>query len=131
MRTWGIRLVKFLLGRGTLTVEEANQLMGILLSSLNVLPIRAILQYEGRRLLVNGKPLEMEEAAQLLHQARLLLNNPALKLVQEQTAFAAVLHGVHKAETPAQMLFARAAIWWGQQEQELLELLARPIEQEA
>lgn len=66
----------------------------------------------------------METAARLRESARAAKSNFSLAFIHEQVLYAAIVHGVHKLETPEQSYFSRAAIWWGQQEQQFIAELA-------
>jgi hypothetical protein len=76
-------------------------------------------------MLINGKYVEVDKILQLRDSARVVLENKAFKLIREQVVFTAVALGVHTVETERQMLFARAAIWFGQQEEKFLQALAQ------
>jgi hypothetical protein len=115
--------VKWMLRR-RLSLETRNALIIHILDNLGALPLHASIISSDGQMLVGGKPLEVEQARLLRDQATRVLENKAFELIREQVAFAAVAMGVHKAETPEQMYFARAALWWGQQEEEILKLLA-------
>lgn len=111
-----------------MTVDEANELTALILERLGALPYKEIISQDENGLVINGVPVDFEKARLIRESAIAALENPALRLVREQAAFAAVTYGVHKAETPAQMLFGRAAILWGQNEQRFLEILAQKSE---
>ena len=125
----GAKLACFLLKKGNLSIEDANKCTGAILNNLNALPIHDIISVDSQsQLLVGGKLLSFDDAKKLRIGAVLALENQTLKFVREQVAFAAVTTGVHKAETPAQMFFARAALWYHQQLGETLEVLAQRTE---
>lgn len=97
-----------------------------ILKELGALPLRdMIITNQEGILLVNGRPLDLESARLLRESASATLNSKAFAFVREQVLFNAVKTGVHKAETPLQMLFAKAAIWWGQEEDRILRTLAQ------
>lgn len=118
-----IKLIKWMFRRN-LRVEEANELCGFVLEKMGALPIRDVIAVSEEGLLINGESVDIDKARKIHESANAALDNACLRLVREQVAYAAVTYGVHKAETPTQMLFARAALWWGQQEHRLLEALA-------
>lgn len=66
----------------------------------------------------------MEQTLTLRDSAKGALKNKSLQLIHDQVAFAAVSHGVHKLERTEQSFFGRAALWYGQQEREILLALA-------
>ena len=89
------------------------------------MPYKEIISLKNGRLEIGGKQVDLGEANKLRDEANKALDNKALQVVWEQTAFTAVLTGIHKAENSTQMFFAKACIWWGQKELELLTLLAQ------
>jgi hypothetical protein len=120
-----IKLVVWLLESNKLSFESRNKLITCILNKLYALPFRDIIKRDEQGvLLVNGKPLDLEGSIVLKDSARGALQSVALKLIREQVAFNAVTLGVHQVQTPDQMIFSRAAIWWGQNEESLLKLLA-------
>lgn len=119
-----IKLTIFLLKKD-LSEASRNKLITCILDKLYVLPLKEIIvRDEQGTFLVSGKPLELEKLMILRESARSALQSVALKLINEQVLFNAVTIGVHRVEKPEQLMFSRAAIWWGQQQDSLLKLLA-------
>lgn len=124
MKRLAVWLTQFLL-KQKLSKELRVKLMTSILDNLQALPFREIIRVnEQGVLLVNDRTLDIESTVQLRESAHAALQSVALKLINDQVAFNAVTLGVHKVETPDQMIFSRAAIWWGQQQRSLLQLLA-------
>ena len=126
---WGkfvAKLATSALRRADLSIESRNLLTTAVLKELGALPLHDMIttNQEGN-LLVNGRPLDLESARILRESARAALENQAFKFVREQVLFNSVVLGVHKAETDKQMYFARASIWWGQEEDKILRILAQ------
>lgn len=120
-----IKLTLFALKRADLSLEDRNLLTGLLLERLGALPLRdTITNNEEGKLLVNGRSLDLEGAIRLRASARAVLGSPAYKIVYEQVAYEAVNLGTSKAESAKEMIFARAALWWSQQEISFLKMLA-------
>jgi len=111
----GVRLAKYLLTKGNLSVEDSNLLTGVELSKLGAVPFTEIVTYdEDQSLLIGGKPLTLDEAIHLRESAITALENKAFQIVCEQVTFLAVTHGMHKAETPEQMYWGGVGVWWTQ-----------------
>lgn len=109
-----------------LSLEESLVLSTLLMDKLGALPFVDVIDYdEDGRILVGGKAMDFEASKILREAAIQALRNKALELVHEHTAFAAVSLGVHKAESPAQMFFARAGLWMLAQQKKTLEDLAK------
>lgn len=124
MQKFAVKLAQFLL-KQNLSPELRMSLTTTILENLHALPFRdIILVNEKNILLVNGRQLDLEQTIQLRESARGALQSVALNLINDQVLFNAVTLGVHKVERPEQMMFSRAAIWWGQQQHSLLKLLA-------
>lgn len=123
------RLVVWLVGwalKKNLTFEQRNKITVHILSSLQALPLHEIISVNDEgAILVNDRPLDMEKAIQLREAAVTALNNQALSLIREQVMYEALIHGGLKAGNVEGLMFTRSAVWWGQQEEKLLKLLAQ------
>lgn len=120
-------LLTYLLKRD-LSEKMKLKLSTLLLENFHALPFRDIITVNEKGvLLVSGRQLDIEQTISLRESASGALQSVALKLINDQVLFNAVSLGVHKVERPEQMMFSRAAIWWGQQQHELLKLLAGDI----
>ncbi len=121
----GIRLVKFLLGRD-LTLNQRNSLIVHILDDLGALPIHGIISTsDDGEILINGRSLDIEKAKQLRESARIVLDSVAFKVVNQEVSYSAVVGGVHKAVLSEDMYFYRSAIWFGQQFEKMLKMLAQ------
>lgn len=121
-----LRLTKFVLHRADLSLDDRNVLTVHILKKLDAFPLRdMIISNEQGKLLVNGQVLSVEGARALRESARGALQNKARKFVHDQVLFTAINMGVHELERVEQSYFARAAIWWSQQEDLLLATLAQ------
>lgn len=110
----------------TLSTEDRTRLTCAILDRLHALPASDIISLnEQGQFTVGGRPLTMEDARKLRESAKYVLDSSARKIVREAVAFKAVSHGVHKANTPEEVLFSKAALWQGQQEDELYRMLAQ------
>lgn len=130
MNQMAIRLALWLLKR-PLTLSQRNLLTTAILERLGALPIRSSLSVNETtgEILVSGTPIDLDHARVLFEGAKQLLNNPVLKILWDQVAYNAIGFGVHKAENETQMYFARAALWWSQEEKRILgELSGTQIE---
>lgn len=121
-----VRIVTYLLRHKTLSITERIQLTNVLLDKLAVIPTGDILVTgaEGR-LVLQGKPIDIDTAKVLRDNAKTILQSPARNIVRDQVAFQAITLGVHCGETPEQIMFSKAALWWYQQEDVLLKALAQ------
>ena len=120
------KLSVLLLKYSRISIEDRIILTASVLDKLQALPLRDIIKFnEEGILLVNGRTLTSEGKAMLREGAKTLLNNATRKMIHEQVAFAAISIGVHNGQTPEQLMFARSAIWYGQQEDILLRKLAQ------
>lgn len=120
-----LKIIAFLLKSNDLSVEDRSLLTYLVLDNLHALPIRDIISFnEDGSVIVNGKTLVSEQITLLRESARAALNNTALKLIHDQVEFTAVTIGIHKSNKVENLLFGQSAIWYGQQEKNLLTVLA-------
>lgn len=120
------RLVAWLLSKN-LSVQDREILMRKVMHSLDIVPLRAMITTdENRRVLVQGKPLSIEQGIILRESASALLKNQAQKLIREQVRFSAIDQGFLQNEKadPYRELFYKSALWYAQAEKELVEAIA-------
>lgn len=119
-----IRFITWLLARKKLSTGERNELMSAILNSIDALPLHAIITINEGKLFIRGIEQDGIKAVQIRESADQALNNIALQAVHEQVLYQAVSLGVHQAHTPEQIQFAKAGIWYAQEEMKLLRTLA-------
>lgn len=107
--------------------NECRQILtAALLDKLGALPIHAKISVdESGSVLVDGKKLTLDRAQQLNQSAVTALSSVARKFVRETVTFLAVKQGVHENMSPEQGLFAKAALWFMQEEDNLYRILAQ------
>lgn len=128
MERFVVRLVCRLLKRD-LSVENKNLLTTTIVEKIGALPLRdMIVITESAEILVNGVPLEYDQAVRLREGAKTALTNPALKLVWDQVRYEAFVGSASVGRTPEDLYFYRTAIWNGEQERKYLRILAGNIE---
>ncbi len=116
--------------KDSLSLEEKNRLIAHILTNLHALPISSIITTnEAGEILLNGSSLSLEKVRLLRESARTALSNPALKIINQEVLFSAVTGGLHKAITPEDLYFYRAAIWFSQQLEAQLKILAQITEE--
>lgn len=121
-----IRFVCWLLRQKRLSSLDRATLTNVVLDSIQALPTHAIITVDENKIFIRGSALDGERALVMREGAQSALNNVALRTIQEQVLYQAISLGVHQALTPEQMHFAKAAIWYGEEEKKLLQLLAGP-----
>lgn len=119
-----LRAVLFVLRSRRFTNEQRQIFTASLLDRIGALPLRARIRVdETGKVFVGGKPLNLDTAKTLRETAKAMLRNYARRQVREQVLFMAVHKGVFENESPEQGLFAKAALWFAQEEDKLyLEL---------
>ncbi len=121
------KLAAWLLRRKTFSEKDRIILTNAVIHSLDALPLRAIITVdEGRRILVQGKPLAAEQVLALQESAAAALANPAASLIDEQVRFAAIDRGFLQSDDPKTQLFYKAALWFAQERKNLLTQLSGP-----
>lgn len=108
-----------------LSTEERQILTAMLLDRLGALPLHATITVDNTGgVVVNGRSLSLERADQLKQAAVAMKLNAARNLVRETVTFLAIKDGVYKNVNPEMGLFAKAALWFSQEEDTLYDLLA-------
>lgn len=109
-----------------LSIEERQILTALLLEKLGALPLRAKIVVDKTGMVsVNGRSLDPELAMTLQQAAVAMQRNAARNLVRETVTYLAIVDGTIKSINPEMMLFAKAALWFLQQEDELYATLAQ------
>lgn len=104
----------------SLSIEERQMLTVLLLDKLGSLPLHAkIMVDKTGMVVVNGRSLGPERSTQLREAASAMRRNAARNLVRETVLYLAIQDGTIKSINPEMMLFAKAAVWFHQQEDEL------------
>lgn len=122
-----VRIVIWLLKHKNLSLEDGAALTKEIVNVFEGAPIRDIItQDEMGVIYFDGKPLgSVEKAYALRDAARAALDNQALKLVWEQTLYTCFKTGVSEGDSVAKIMFSKTAIWNGENERNLLRILAQ------
>ncbi len=119
------RTVVALLKDARLSNEDRQLLTTAVIDRLGALPMRArIIEDEMGIIYVDGKQLTLQAAQKISETAKAMLNNFARKFVREQVVWMAIQKGVHSNTTPEEGLFAKAALYFYQEEDALYRKLA-------
>lgn len=117
------------LKEGTFTLEERNLITGALLDTLGAIPLTDIL-YSDEGLVVEGKQVDdMAVARNLRESAYSALSNRAFTLIREQVKYEAFIAAAKTAKDASELIFYRAALWWGEQVERKLQLLAQQTQE--
>lgn len=119
-----IRFVCWLLKRKRLAKDDYALLTNALVEKLGALPTHAIITVVEGKTFIRGKELSGDLSLAIQEQASLALRNTALREVHEQVLYNAVSTGLLTSQNFDQTLFAKAAIWYGQEERKILHALA-------
>ncbi len=110
----------------SLTSEEKNKIVIHILRATQAIPLHAIVDVnDDGELTISGSTLDIERAVQLRESANLALNNKALNLIREQVVYETFVGSAIKSQKPEDLLFYRAALWWGEQVDRHLKTLAQ------
>jgi hypothetical protein len=121
---FAIKLAIFCLQRAKPTLEQRNQLANEVLSTLAALPLSSIITVKDGSLFVKGNPLGPSEASSLRESARAAMASKAFTLIRDEVLYQAYTFAANKSVNIDQLLFAKAAVWWGQKENDYLLLLS-------
>lgn len=120
-----VAFVGWLLRHKRLSADSRATLLNYVLTTVGALPLHGIITTDDAgRLHIRGKAVEYDQAVLLRESALNVLRSPAYQIIREQVLAVAVHKGIHEALTTDQMWFAKAAIWYGVQELDLLNTLA-------
>ena len=119
-----VHFVVWVLEKVPLKLKHRIILTTAILTKLSALPLRDIIKQTEEGLEVDGKIIDMEKARLLREGARIALQSQTLSLIRSQVLFKAFQLAAHTSINMEQLFFAKAAIWWGEQEDALLKLLA-------
>lgn len=119
------RITVWVLKHSQLKAEDRLALTTAILDELHALPFRGIIETDQtQRLLLNGRAVDKEQAIKLRIAAGQLRSNYARQYFREHIDFQAVKEGMYRSYDPLSQVFAKAAIWLGQEEEKFFELLA-------
>lgn len=123
-----IKLVIWLLKWKRLSVRDRTVLTNVLLESIKAVPLKSIISIDqSHNIYVMGQPLDGDQVVKLRNSASSTIHSEARRLVQNQVRFAAIDKGFLKNYDDKDELFYKAALWYSQQENELLEALSGEI----
>ena len=111
------------LNKHDLSLEERSLLITAVLGKIAALPLRDIIIPNEEGLFVNGRKATSEEQVSLRESAIAVLNSKAFRLIREQVLYATFVQAT-KSAIFEDMIFSKAAVWFGQQEETYLRLLA-------
>lgn len=115
------KLTVYMLRNKKLTGEQKSLVLSELLKNMHTVPTRDIIKYDSvGTLLINGRPLDIEQAQVFLESCYALKNNPARKIINEQLTFEAIKLGIHSGLNSEMILFSKAILWQIEQENKLL-----------
>ncbi len=126
---WGnivTKLTIWALKSKSLSGIQKTKVTNELLRNIGAIPLHDVITYDSQgSLIIQGRKIEFEQAEALMMNLEALKNNNARKLIKEQVAFEAIKLGLHQGETPEKILFAKAALWYAEQEQKLIDSLVQ------
>lgn len=96
----------------------------MLLDNIGALPFRDVITFDLQGgVYVNKKKLNQEQLIALKESCNGLSNSFARNLIHEQVKYSAVKMGVHEGLNPDMILFAKAALWYAEQEDKMISTL--------
>lgn len=104
-----------------LSLEDRIALTNTILSTLSVLPINDAIEISPEGVKIRGRKLNTEEFINFTESCKALKDNKARQIINEQIKFLAINMGVHQSVSLETMMFAKAALWMVQNENELLD----------
>jgi len=124
MQRFVIQIIAWLLSKN-LSIQNRTLLINLVLDRLSSLPIKNIIVLnENGSLVINGKELDQEEMHLLQDNAKNLRDNRAFGLIQDQVLHNALSFGLNASTTLEMLYTSKAAVWWGQEQNRLIKLIA-------
>lgn len=117
----------WLLKSKRLSLQNKSALVNSILVKLDALPLHGIIRHDNGNLVIKDKPLDIEELRIIRDSARSLKDNRLYALIQDQILFEAMTLGVNSTNFE-QGYFAKAAVWWGRRENELVNMVVNDPE---
>jgi len=115
------------LNKATLTTEERVELTNALLSKLGAFPIGEMITTNENGMSINGKDLDVDQYISFKEACASLKENFARRVINEQLKYKATEMGIHKSTTIDTLLFAKAVLWFINEENILIEKLSSDI----
>lgn len=120
-----VRLLLWLLDAVAKSPSDRLLITTRLLSTAGALPIHSIITTDDAgQLRIRGKQVDVEQVLALRESALNVLRSPAYQIIREQVLYLAITEGIHKGLTTEQLQFSKSAIWFGEQETNLLKTFA-------
>lgn len=118
------RVLVLALRSSRITGEDKAYITTMLLDNIGALPFRDTITFDLQgNVYVNQKRLNQEQLIALKESCNGLSNSFARNLIHEQVKYSAVKMGVHEGLNPDMILFAKAALWYCEQEDKLISTL--------
>ena len=118
------KLTVFALRSKRLSGNDKALVTTALLDNLQAINIKDIIKIDEQGIRINGRQLETEQAIQLRESVIQLQNSYARKVIREQVAYEAIKMGIHNGLNPDMILFAKAALWYDQAENQLIQSIS-------
>lgn len=123
MKNLAVKFAVWLL-KQNLSLEHRALLINAILDRLAMLPVRSIIDTsEDGSLIIRGKKLDFEEQNLIHESAKSLKMNRAFGLIQDEILYVAMTYAVNGTTNFDQLYASKMAVWWGQNEHRLVNLL--------
>lgn len=118
------KVTVFALRSVRITGEDKALVTTVLLDNIGALPFRDAITFDVQGgVYVNQKKLNQEQMIAFRESCNALRNSFARNLIHEQIKYSAVKMGVHEGLNPEMILFAKAALWYAEQEDKMISTL--------
>lgn len=118
------KLVVWLLRHKQLLGESRSRVMDALLTNFNAVKIRDVIdRNEVGNLVINGRELSNEETNYFIQSCIAYRDSNARKVLRDQAVYEATKMGIHNGLTPETIQFAKAVLWWYQEQERLLNYI--------
>lgn len=118
------RLILWALRSASFSKEDKALFTGELLRTLGAIDPRGIVEIDKGKILIRGVPLDQESMIRLRESAKAELSSFARSVVRDVVLKESYQIGFVTGKDMEQILFSRAAYWFGTREDELYQSLA-------
>jgi len=119
------KVLVWLIDRLAFSDNERLTLTNAILRNIDAVPLRAVVDVnENRQVVIRGRVASTEDLVVYQQSAENAVKSIARNLIHNQVRFMAIDKGYLQSDDPKTQLFYKAALWFSQQETDLLKQMA-------
>lgn len=104
-----------------LSRDDITRVTNALLDNIGAIHTQDVISFGSQgQLFIGGKQVDKEQANGIILSARTFEDNQFRKILREQVKYEAIKLAVHNGVSPETIMFAKASLWHGEQENRIL-----------